>query len=546
MFTRWRTLAAVALLVALLGGAVLSRGAAVVVESPASVMLDGATMTAGAQGVSPRPSFGLLLPPGSGVSDFRAFLDSRPVKVGPGPGRTARLAVGDLPQGSRHRLEVWRTAIGPAHVGAVALDFQVAEPLQLAVSWLAGTGQTTAQVSASRELADESPIKDALARGGATVRRDDRGIEGRWPPGRVASFTVPGGLRATTGAYLPADFSASLSPGAPLPYSRVDLSQPSPAAAPGLRLRAYYLAGPGARADLLRHARQVTVLSPSFYTVAADASLVRSIDEQALATARGAGIEVQPLVTNQDFSPELARRLFQAPGAVDTLAAALIADARTHGYTGYELDFEGLGFSDRDDLTRFSRALDDRLSRANLKYSTAVIPRKQPQASGLDQLFGHSGVYDYAALSQDATSMSVMAYDQHTSATDAGPVAGLDWVQQVVRASTAGIDHSKLYLGVPLYYRDWPLRGAATAGAYAETVATTAAHDGTISWDFASQSPYARYSVPGDEHVVWLENRASLAAKLGVARRLGFAGVAAWRLGLEDPAFWEMWPTRSP
>jgi spore germination protein YaaH len=544
MLTRRRTLAAVALLVALLGGAMLSRGAAVVVGSPPSVTLDGATMTAGAQGVSPRPSFGLLLPPGSGASDFRATLDSRLVNVEAGPGRTALLTVGDLPQGSRHRLEVWRGAIGPARVGAVGLDFQVAQPLQVAVSWLAGSGQTTAQVAASRQLADESPIKDALARGGATVRRDDRGIEGRWPPGLVASFTVPGGLRATTGAYLPADFTASLTPGPPLPYSRVDLSQPSPGPVAGLRLRAYYLPGPTSRADLARHARQVTVLSPSFYTVAADAGLVRSIDEQALATARAAGIEVEPLVTNQDFSADVARKLFQAPGAVDTLAAALVADARTHGYTGYQLDFEGLGFSDRDDLTRFSRALDDRLRQATLKYSTAVIPRKQPQASGLDQLFGHSGVYDYQALLRDATSMSVMAYDQHTSATDAGPVAGLDWVQQVVQASTAGIDHSKLYLGVPLYYRDWPLRGAPTAGAYTEIVATTAARNGTISWDFASQSPYARYSVPGDEHVVWLENRASLAAKVQVANQMGFAGVAAWRLGLEDPAFWDLWPAR--
>jgi spore germination protein YaaH len=524
-------------------GALLSRGAAVV-ESPPSVTLDGAAMPGGTQGVSPQPTLGLLLPPGSGPGDFRAALDGNSVKIEAAPGRTAHLAVGDLAQGSRHRLEVWRGSIGPARVGAVSLDFQVTEPLQVAVSWLAGSGHTTAQVSTSRELADAGPVKDALARAGATVQSDDQGIEGRWPPGRAAAFTVPAGLRATTGAYLPADFAVSLSPGVPLPFSRVDLSKPATGTTAGLRLRVYYLSTATSRTDLSHHARQITVLTPSFYVVAGDAGLVRSIDEQALAIARTAGVEVEPLVTNQDFDAGITRQLFAGANNADTVATALIAEAHVHGYTGYQLDFEGLGFGDRDDLTHFSQALSSRLRQANLKYSTAVIPSKQPAASSLEQLFGHSGVYDYVALSHDATSMSVMAYDQHTAATDAGPVAGLDWVRQVVQASISGVDHSKLYLGVPLYYRDWPLRGSPTAGGFAEALATTAAHDGTVSWDFGSQSPYARYSVPGDEHVVWLENRNSLAAKIDVAREMGFGGVAAWRLGPEDPAFWELWPAR--
>jgi spore germination protein YaaH len=306
----------------------------------------------------------------------------------------------------------------------------------------------------------------------------------------------------------------------------------------------YYLASSASRADLGRHARQVSVLSPSFYSAAADGSLSKAVDEQALAIARDAGDEVMPLVTNQDFSAEAARALFASSSAADDLAAALLSEASKRGYAGYQLDFEGLGFADRDALTRFSQHLGDRLRAAHLKYSTAVIPRKQPQSTGLEQLFSHSGVYDYGALARDASSMSVMAYDQHTSATDPGPVAGLDWVKSVLDASTPGLDHAKLFLGVPLYYRDWPSRGAPAAGSFDEALATAAAHDGTVSWDFGSQSPYIRYTAPGDEHIVWMENHASLLAKAQFARQMGYAGVAAWRLGLEDPAFWDLWPSR--
>ncbi|MGI8610353.1 MAG: glycosyl hydrolase family 18 protein [Candidatus Dormibacteria bacterium] len=544
MFTRKRTLAAAALVMVVLAGGLLGRSAQVAVQGQPAVTIDGATLQRGAREVSPRPAIGLLLPPGSTAGDFRAAIDGRTVGVRAAAGRTALLDVGALPQGSHHRLEVWRDALGPAHVGAVDIDFHVADPLQVAASWLTGGAQTTVQVSASRELADLAPIEDALSHAGASVRRDEQGIEARWPAGRLAEFTIPAGLRATTGAYLPAGFQAALGAVPAGPFSRVDLSQPASSDVAGLKLRAYFVSGPLARADLTRHAAQVSILSPSFYAAAADGSLVRNVDDVALATAHAAGIQVEPLVTNKDFSADVARELFSSRTAADGLASELISEAKKRGYAGYQLDFEGLGYGDRDHLTRFSQGLGSRLSAAGLRYSTAVVPQKQGAGTGLEQLFGHSGVYDYGALSRGAASMSLMAYDQHTSATDPGPVAGLDWVQQVATASSSGLDRSRIFLGVPLYYRDWPLHGSPSAGRYDDVIASAVAHDGTLTWDFSAQSPLVQYSPPGEEHVVWLENRASLAAKVQVARQLGFGGVAAWRLGLEDPGFWDLWPSR--
>ena len=541
MIRRHRTLAAVILVLAAVAVALLGRGAQVAVQAAPSVTLDGQPLDADTRDVSPRPALGLLLPPGSTSADFKASIDGRAVPVTAGAGRAARLDVGALPQGSRHRLEVWRGAIGPAHVGTVDVNFQVAEPLQLAASWLAAAGQATVQVSASRELADISAVQAALTRAGAAVRRDDRGIEGRWPVGRTPAFTVPAGLSATNGAYLAADFSPALGPVPATPMSRVDLSQPLGGRPTGLRLRAYYVAGPAARTALAHNAAKIAVLSPSFYAADADGTLVPAVDEQALAAARAASVSVEPLVTNRDFSAAVARDLFKNSAAVDGLAAALVAEAKRRSYSGYQLDFEGLGFGDRAALSAFSARLSKHVRDAGLKYSTAVIPTKDTSGGGLAQLFGHSGVYDYAQLARDASAMSVMAYDQHTASTDPGPVAGLDWVKQVSEASTAGLDRARIELGVPLYYRDWPARGAPSAGSYSELVANAAANDGTVSWDFTSQTPYVRYSAPGEEHVAWMENSTSLLAKLQVAKQMGFGGVAAWRIGLEDPAFWDLW-----
>ncbi|HEV1997225.1 MAG TPA: hypothetical protein VGR61_03720, partial [Candidatus Dormibacteraeota bacterium] len=68
MLTRHRTLAAAALVIALVAVGLLGRGAQVAVEGQPSVTIDGATLQRGAREVSPRPAIGLLLPPGSKAS----------------------------------------------------------------------------------------------------------------------------------------------------------------------------------------------------------------------------------------------------------------------------------------------------------------------------------------------------------------------------------------------------------------------------------------------------------------------------------------------
>ncbi|MFN2462916.1 MAG: glycosyl hydrolase family 18 protein [Candidatus Dormibacteria bacterium] len=538
MVWRRRTLAAIVVALVGLTALALTQRAGGVRQAPASVTLDGQTLDPGARDVSPRPALGLLLPPGSRTADFTAAIDGRIVPIAPGIGRSARLSVGELAQGSRHRVEVWRGTIGTAHVGAVAVDFQVAAPLQVAASWLVTPRGTTVVVSASRELADGAAVEAALTRAGASVRRDERGIEGRWRPGHPARFTVPAGTRATTGAYLPADFSPSAPLPLPVATSRVDLSSDPGPPRQGLRLRAYYLAGPAAQASLARNASRIGVLSPAFYTVDSGGALVPAVEEAVLATAHAANLSVEPLVTNRDFSATTARGIFRA--GADAVAPALVTEARRRGYAGYQLDFEGLAAADRGALKAFSGDLAARLREAGLNYSTAVVPSKD-NGSALGQLFGHAGAYDYAQLARGATSISVMSYDQHTAVTDPGPVAGLDWVRRVTEATTAGIDRAHAYLGVPLYYRDWPLHGTPTAGSFPDLLATAGQNDGTITWDFASMTPYVRYALNGEEHVAWTENRTSLLVKQQLAHELRFEGIAAWRLGFEDPAFWELW-----
>jgi spore germination protein YaaH len=484
----------------------------------------------------------------SSASDYRAALDGRAVSVQADGTGSARLRLPAMPQMTWHKLDVWRSGFGGAHLQASTISFRTAEPLKLAAAWLVGKGSARIDVSWSRPPRDAAILEAAVRAAGASVERSETAVIGRWAnavTGSHLGFTVPAGFSSTTGSYLGTAFSPALTLPPQRPYSDVQLSSPADAGTAGLKLQAYYVATPIGLADLATHARQIDILTPSFYGLSGDGHLLTQVDSQALAIARQQHVEVQPLVTNVDFDADIAHDIIASPSGADTAAANLVAEAHQRGYTGYQLDFENLHTADRDGFTRFSSALGQKLSAAGLKYSAAVIPRKGSGGGGVLSILPQgSGVYDYPALSRDCRWLTLMAYDQHTNGTPPGPVAALDWVRQVVQGTSGGIDHSRLFLGVPLYYRDWAGGSGPGVGPYGEALQLAVDNGAGVGWDFGAGSAFVRYSLSGTDHILWMDNRASLAEKVAVAREMGFGGVSAWRLGFEDPGFWELWPAR--
>jgi spore germination protein YaaH len=542
-----RIVAVVALLVLAGGGAAY----AVRLNSPAAppaLLLDGVPLDSGSQEVPPRPTLKLGLAAQSSASDYRVTLDGRDVNVQADGAGSARLMLPLMPQMTWHNLAVWRSGFGGAHLQASSVAFRTAEPLKLAAAWLVGPGSTRVDVSWSRPLRDPSLLEVEMRGAGASVERTETAVVGRWPVARAGTrlgFSVPAGFSAANGSYLASTFSPALALPPQRPYSEVQLSNPAGSGTAGLRLQVYYVSTAIGLADLAAHARQISILTPNFYALEGDGRLVAQVDAQALAIARQAHVEVQPLVTNIDFDADKAHDVIASSSAADTAAANLVAEARQHGYAGYQLDFENLHAVDRDGFTRFSAALARRLGAAGLKYSAAVIPRKGSGSGGILSILPQSsGVYDYPALSRDSGWLTLMAYDQHTNGTPPGPVAALDWVRQVVQGTSGGLDHSRLFLGIPLYYRDWAVGSGPGVGPYSEALQLAIDNGAGVEWDFAAGTAFVRYRLSGVEHILWMDNRASLAEKVALAHEMGFGGVSAWRLGFEDPGFWELWPAR--
>src|SRR5258708_1350126 len=268
-----------------------------------TVLLDGVPLDSGSQDVPPKPTLTVIVARGAQASDYRASIDGREVPVEAQTGGAA-LLLPAMPQASWHHLSVWREGAAGAHISPNEVAFRPPEPLRLAAAWLVAPGSARVDVSSSRPLADPAAVESALRGAGASVNVDEATISGSWPSaaaGARLGFSLPLGLASTSGSYLPATFSPSLTLPQARPYSDVQVSGAAPAGFSGLKLQAYYVGTPIGRADLAAHAAQIDVLTPDFYGLGADGSLSSQVDQAALSIAATGGIEGQPPGTHLDF-----------------------------------------------------------------------------------------------------------------------------------------------------------------------------------------------------------------------------------------------------
>lgn len=210
--------------------------------------------------------------------------------------------------------------------------------------------------------------------------------------------------------------------------------------------------------------------------------------------------------------------------------------ARDGGYAGVNLDLEAVDPADRNQYTSFVRALVDRLHPAGLAVTLAV-----PAKTSDDRWNNWSAGFDYTALGKLADALVIMAYDEHWPGGAPGPVASLGWAERVALYVAATIPKEKVLFGIAAYGYDWTTGNGQTIGLSASSAAQKAARLGIpVRWDANAQVPYFKYTDgQGRQHAVYYENASSMAAKADLVIRHGFAGVAIWRLGTEDPAGWQ-------
>ncbi len=203
--------------------------------------------------------------------------------------------------------------------------------------------------------------------------------------------------------------------------------------------------------------------------------------------------------------------------------AALAEQAR-----GVLLDFENLPPSAHEAYRAFLERARKRLSARGLLLTIAA-PVGDPDwalaryAPSVDRLF-------------------LMAYDEHWPEGEAGPIASQAWFVDVVGRAVAEAGRDKAIVAIGNYAYDWG-KGVAEPLTVAQAWERAAAAGAMPRFDRTTGNSHVAYVKDGVPHQLWILDALSAWNDLQTTRHLGAKGMALWRLGSEDPGFWQVLAT---
>ena len=298
----------------------------------------------------------------------------------------------------------------------------------------------------------------------------------------------------------------------------------------------YWATDKGSYESLTSYHSYLNTIAVTSYDVTANGTIEGFDASEAVEFAKANGIK--PLVTIQNkFDPVMTNKILSSASLRTTTVLNMLELVQSNDYEGINLNFENMYASDRSNFNEFVRELVEVFHEHNYPVIISV-----PAKTGDFPTWAWSGTFEYRTIGELADYVQIMTYDQHGSWGAPGPVAGLNWVENVLKYATNEIPAEKILIGLPAYAYDWNLdkpsvNRALTWKNVRNLLNTTNA---TVQWDAVSQSPFFHYTDGnGDRHTVWFENEQSISLKAELVHKYELGGVSTWRMGQEDESFWK-------
>ena len=218
------------------------------------------------------------------------------------------------------------------------------------------------------------------------------------------------------------------------------------------------------------------------------------------------------------------------------LAEKIAASAVTAGVDGINLDFENVREESAEAYLMFIRELSVLCRKEKLILSVcSYVPQN------------YNLYLDRASQAEAADYIVTMAYDEHHAGSEeAGSVSSISWVKAAAEETMREVEASRIIVALPFYTRIWESdagsRPTSRALSMREAENAVSEYGMKVVWDETTQQDYAE-AVSGVKRQIWLENKASLTAKLELLENYPIAGIAAWKLGLEKPEIWDIMET---
>lgn len=324
--------------------------------------------------------------------------------------------------------------------------------------------------------------------------------------------------------------------------------QPAAATA-GVTVWLPYWEMPAALTSALNNAGMIGTASPYWYSISGQATVhdeKGAGDPAVIAQLRARGLKVVPMVTEQAGMAQFAR-ILASPERRAAMVHALVSIASRNGYTGLDIDFESFAYDQHHDealanmVARLYPVLIRQVCVALHAIARTCDVPVMPRTTSA-HVYWHQNIatwtYDYRALAAAADHIQLMAYDDHSPGGRSGPISPLSWVKQVIAYARSQTPPGRDELGVPAYGYDWYGATSATAVNASQAAGLAKGMHARIRWSPTQDESTFRYRQHHDTHIVWFEDSRSELERATLARTAGFAGIALWAAGYEQPSLW--------
>lgn len=292
---------------------------------------------------------------------------------------------------------------------------------------------------------------------------------------------------------------------------------------------------PQSLASLQAHADQLTHAMPEWIRLGPGGSFL--VEEDARVTQASARLELTPTVSNYGdggFDRRLVKPLLATAAARKDAASRLAHLCEERGFAGVNLDFEEL---DPQTWAQFADFVDATWAQLHPRgFLLSVDVPAEVKGVPVERL---AAATDF---------LVVMAYDQHASSDNPGPIAAPAYVAESVAAYLRRAPAEKIVAALGAYGYDWPLDSDGDTArpaeelAFAQALALARENEVPIEWDEESKSSFFEYDDDArhEKHQVRFLDAPAMAAELEALAPLHLRGVAIWRLGAEDPKVFDL------
>ena len=280
--------------------------------------------------------------------------------------------------------------------------------------------------------------------------------------------------------------------------------------------------------DILDQAEDINVISPTWFALTDNSGSFRSIASQKYVDiAHEHGVQVWALLDN--FSSNVQTEVLLASTTTRRkLINSLIAEVEKYGIDGLNMDFESIKPEAGIHYIQFLREL-------------SIPCREKGIILSVDNYVptSYNAFYDREEQGIVADYVIIMGYDEHYAGGEPGSVSSLGFVENGISGTLAEVPREKVINAVPFYTRLWTEKnGEVSSKALGIEAAKNwiAKNRVELYWQEELGQYYGELLTPSELSYLWLEEENSLELKMSLIRDYDLAGVACWKLGLEDDA----------